>query len=106
MALSVRYNLGATCSWGQVVNISSGGALITAEQPVAKGQRVELCIAWPVLLHEKVHLNLVATGEVTRSENGRAAVKFEEYSFRTSSSMFRQQAIMMPPPRTGAARQP
>jgi hypothetical protein len=94
MALSVRYNAGPCCAWGRILNIGSGGALFTIERPVSEGQRVELFIAWPVLLHEKVHLNLVAEGEVVRIEEGRAAVKFEQHSFRTSSATFRQQALL------------
>jgi len=94
MVLSVRCNAGRTCAWGRIVNIGSGGALFTIEQPVGEGQRVELFIAWPVLLHENVHLNLVAEGVVVRIEEGRAAVKFEQSSFRTSSSTFRRQAML------------
>jgi hypothetical protein len=51
----MRYSLAKSCGWGRIVNIGSGGALFTVGQPVRQGQRVELCIGWPVLLHEKVH---------------------------------------------------
>jgi hypothetical protein len=94
MQLPVRYRLAERCGWGRIINIGSGGALFTIDQPVKRGQRVELCIGWPVLLHEKVHLNLIAGGLIVRAEEGRAAVKFERSSFRTASSAFRQQSLL------------
>jgi len=94
MTLPVRYTLAKSCGWGRIVNIGSGGALFTTGTLVRQGQRIELCIGWPVLLHETVHLNLVATGVVVRAEEGRAAVSFERSSFRTASSAFRRQALL------------
>jgi hypothetical protein len=93
MGLRVRYSAARKSGWGRIVNIGSGGALFTIDQPVKPGQRIELCIAWPVLLHEKVHLNLIAVGGIVRVEEGRAAVKFERCHFRTSSSAFRRHAL-------------
>jgi hypothetical protein len=101
MALPVRYSLANSCGWGQIVNIGSGGALFTVGQPVRRGEPVELCIGWPVLLHEKVHLNLIAAGPIIRAEEGRAAVRFERSSFRTARSDFRRQAKL--PARHGGA---
>ena len=94
MALPVRYSLGKSCGWGRIVNIGSGGALFTINETVRRGQRVELCIGWPVLLHEKVHLTLVAEGLIVRVEEGFAAVKFERCSFRTASEAFLRQALL------------
>jgi|HubBroStandDraft_1064217.scaffolds.fasta_scaffold01623_4 hypothetical protein len=93
IALPVRYSLAKSGGWGRTVNIGSGGALLTVGQPIRIGQRIELCIGWPVLLHEKVHLTLVAAGVIVRAEEGRAAVRFERCSFRTASSAFRRQAL-------------
>ena len=93
ITLPVRYSLAKNCGWGRTVNIGSSGALITIGQPVRPGQLVELCIGWPVLLHEKVHLNLVASGTIVRAGEGYAAVKFEQYRFRTASSDFRRQVL-------------
>jgi len=92
MNLPVRYTLPKSCGWGRIVNIGSSGALFTIGQPVNPGQPVELCIGWPVLLHEKVHLNLIAAGLIVRSEGGRAAVRFERCCFRTARSDFRRQS--------------
>jgi hypothetical protein len=92
MGLPVRYSLAKSCGWGRIVNIGSGGALFTIDQSVRQGQPIELCMGWPVLLNEKVHLNLVASGVIVRAEEGRAAARFEQCSFRTASSAFRRQA--------------
>jgi len=94
MALPVRYSLVKCCGWGRIVNIGSGGALFTIDQPVRAGQRIELCIGWPVLLHEKVHSTLVAGGAIVRVEDGRAAIRFEQCLFRTAGSAFRRQALL------------
>jgi hypothetical protein len=93
ISLPVRYRLSKSHGWGRTVNIGSGGALFTVDQPVRPGQQVELCIGWPVLLHEKVHLNLIAYGMIERVDEGRAAVSFERYAFRTANSAFRRQAL-------------
>jgi hypothetical protein len=94
MKLPVRYSLGKAHGWGRILNIGSGGALLTIDQPVKLGQRVELYIGWPVLLHEKVHLNLIAQGVITRAEEGCAAVRFERCHFRTASAAFRREALL------------
>jgi hypothetical protein len=94
MRLPVRYTLGKDSGWGEILNIASGGALFTISQPVAIGRLVELCIGWPVMMHDNVHLNLVAEGAIVRVEEGRAAVRFEKREFRTCSSTFFRQAIL------------
>jgi len=100
MKLPVRYTAGKIHGWGRILNIGSGGALLTIAEPVKVGQRIQLCIGWPVLLHERVHLILVADGSIIRIEDGHAAVKFERYRFRTANSEFRKQALSPrdPPP--------
>jgi hypothetical protein len=92
ITLPVRYAFSKGCGWGRILNIGSGGALFTVDKPVKAGDGVELCIGWPVLLHAEVHLNLVACGAIVRTEEGCAAVRFEQFRFRTASAAFRQQA--------------
>lgn len=92
--LPVRYSIAQNSGWGLILNIGSGGALFTISQPMAPGDLARLCIGWPVLLHEKVHLNLVAKGVIVRVEDCRAAVRFDKYEFRTSSSTFRRRAAL------------
>jgi len=92
--LPVRYRFARSSGWGQILNIGSGGVLFTIDRPVRLGQRIELCIGWPVLLHDNVCLSLAAAGVIVRVEEGRAAVRFGKYCFRTASSTFRRQALL------------
>src|ERR1700732_2538322 len=50
--LPVRYKVGGELGWGELVNISSSGALFTTERTLPLGKRVELWINWPALLLE------------------------------------------------------
>jgi len=90
--LPVRYKIGGLSGWGELVNISSSGALFTTERALPLGGRVELWIDWPALLLETVHLKLVARGLIVRVQAGRAAVKIATHEFRTSSSPFQREA--------------
>ena len=94
LSLPVRYCFSGDTGWGQILNISSAGALLTIGQACpARGELVELHIGWPVLLEDRVHLNLVAKGAVVRVYPGQAAVRFGRCDLRTSSSVFLQQAV-------------
>ena len=64
-------------------NISSTGAFFTAGACLAIGDRVVLMIEWPSFLDGEVPLNLVAQGEVVRSDGGGTAVRFLRHEFRT-----------------------
>lgn len=86
--LPIRYTLANDSGWGELIDISSSGALFTTERPLPLGKRVELCIDWPALLLEKVHLKLVARGRTVRIEPGRAAITIMTHEFRTSGSAF------------------
>ncbi len=71
---------------GKTLNMSSGGVLLTCEQPVAPGRKVELSISWPVQLNAKCGLRLVARGVVVRCEDGKIAVRIRQYEFRTAGA--------------------
>lgn len=90
--LPVRYRVGEEFGWGELVNISSSGALFTTESPLPLKKRVELWINWPALLMDSVPLKLVVYGVIVRLEPGRAAVKIGKHEFRTSSSSFLREA--------------
>jgi hypothetical protein len=88
VTLPVRYQIGGELGWGELVNISSSGALFTTERALVLGRDVELWINWPARLWEAVHLKLVAEGPIVRVEPGRAALNIVRHEFRTSSSSF------------------
>jgi hypothetical protein len=70
---------------GKTLNISSSGVLFTTEHEFPVGTRLEVSISWPAQLNERVMLNLVARGRVTRFGNGRLALQIQQYEFRTQS---------------------
>jgi hypothetical protein len=68
---------------GTTLNMSSSGVLFTAPKTLIPGKRVELAISWPAQLDNRCALKLVARGRVVRSQEGRTAVEFQQYEFRT-----------------------
>ena len=69
---------------GKTVNISSSGVLFTSPYELPVGTRIEVSIRWPVELNEKCGLNLVGRGRIVRQSKGQAAVRVEEWQFRTT----------------------
>lgn len=70
---------------GKTLNISSSGVLFTTEHEFPVGTRLEVSISWPAQLNERVLLNLVARGRVTRFGKGQLALQIQQYEFRTQS---------------------
>jgi len=88
LALPVRYRTDGESGRGELLDISSCGALFTTERPLAVNADVKLSIQWPVLLADSVHLSLVIVGKVVRVEPGRAALQLQKYEFRTCSPSY------------------
>jgi len=83
LALPVRYKTADGTGWGEIRNISSGGALFTTERQLALDADITLSVKWPVRLLDSVHLNLVVAGKIVRVEPGQAAMQIQKYEFRT-----------------------
>src|SRR5580704_809996 len=73
----------ATSGIGQVLNISSQGVLIKADQELLPGTLVKLAIDWPVRLDSRCSLALHVGGRVVRSGRGETAVVFCSRELRT-----------------------
>ncbi len=69
---------------GWVVNMNRRGVLVSSQQGVEVGTRMELSIDWPSLLHGKVPLRFVTIGEVVRCDASGFAVMLARYQFRTA----------------------
>jgi hypothetical protein len=65
------------------VNISSSGILIATENALPLGVAIEVQIAWPVKLDDRVSLNLHVRGRTLRSNGSHTAVTITRYQFRT-----------------------
>lgn len=70
---------------GKTLNISSSGVLFTSDHELPVGTRLEVSISWPAQLNERVLLNLVARGRITRHHKGQLALQIQQYEFRTQS---------------------
>lgn len=68
---------------GKTLNISSGGVLFTTEEPLPKGERIELSVSWPAQLNDNLPLKLVAMGRLVRVDGNQAAITIERYEFKT-----------------------
>jgi hypothetical protein len=69
---------------GKTLNISSGGILFEAREPVPKQGPIELAIDWPFLLNSACHLKLIVRGRIVRSDRMGTAVAILRHDFRTS----------------------
>ena len=67
---------------GRTVDLSSRGVLFESEGERPPAGRIELTIAWPVLLNQEVGLNLCVTGHTVRVEGNRTAIAVARYVFR------------------------
>jgi c-di-GMP-binding flagellar brake protein YcgR len=68
---------------GHTVDLSSGGILFETGRKLPIGLKVQLSIAWPVLLHKSSPLQLTVAGKVVRSDNQRTAIQIIQHEFRT-----------------------
>lgn len=86
----VRYKVlnkknGEESGLGKTVNMSSTGVLFTTDQMLLPGRRIEVSISWPAQLNAKCALRLVARGRVVRFDDGKAAMKIQQYEFKTQA---------------------
>jgi hypothetical protein len=89
LALQVRYRtLGRRLRLGQgeVVNLSSGGALVASQHELGVGSELEIRLEWPSLLDGRIPLQLVAVATVVRCGRSTFAVRFRRCQFRTVRS--------------------
>ena len=68
---------------GTTINLSSGGILFAAHEALPAGRQVELAIVWPAFVDGFPRIQLVVSGIVVRSEQGRSAIRTTRHEFRT-----------------------
>ena len=68
---------------GRLIDLSSSGLRFTGQGPLEPGQKLEVAINWPVLLDERVQLQLVATGVVAWSTGTEVAMRIQRHEYRT-----------------------
>ncbi len=67
---------------GRVLNMSSTGVAFTTESLLRRNTRVALHVQWPLRLEADVPVELFASGKIVRAEPSRAALAFDQISFR------------------------
>jgi PilZ domain-containing protein len=86
LVLQVRYRtLGRRLRLGQgeVVNLSSSGALVDSRHQLELGEELEVQMEWPSLLDGCVPLQLIAIARTVRCGPSSFAVRFRRHQFRT-----------------------
>lgn len=107
MKLDVRYKIRsralgvmATGS-GYTSSIGSRRIVFTGDQPVPKGARVEVSVAWPALLENRVRIQLVVQGRTAAADGARIMVDIAHYEFRTRAlGPAQATSLTMPPVKT------
>ena len=65
------------------IDVSSSGVSFTSDKALAIGQRVEVSLDWPVLLHGDIKLQLVLSGVVVRKDGATVGLEIHQHDFRT-----------------------
>jgi len=85
--MELNYRVGGrSVKWipGRTINISSSGLLMRTEEAPMPGSRVDVSLAWPQLLDDRVPLQLVVAGKVVRAVEGQVAVVLQRFEFKTA----------------------
>jgi len=81
----LNYKSGDEMGIGKTINMSSRGVLFATGSHLNPGKKLEVSISWPAQLNSAIPLKLVASGRVTRCENGSVAMEIQHTEFRTQS---------------------
>ena len=81
LAVSDRRQPGEMGS-GRTMDLSSSGLCFSTDTPLSPGQRLDVSIDWPALLDGGVHLQLIISGVVVRTNGTVTAVQIQRHEFR------------------------
>jgi hypothetical protein len=68
---------------GRSIDLSSSGLSFTTNEPLLTGQKLDVAIAWPVLLDGAIKLQLVMSGVVVRTQGRVAVLQIKRHEFKT-----------------------
>ena len=83
---------------GQTRWMSSREVNFTADQPIDRGTVLEISVAWPVLLHNRVALQLVVEAEITDFRSDTLTARIMKHHFRTRGHWPREESAERPRP--------
>ena len=88
IALQLRYkaasNLGREQGFGQTTMMSSQDIIFAPSDGLEPGMAAEVALAWPFLLDDRIHLQLVLQVIITGTQDGVVEARILAYHFRTS----------------------
>lgn len=94
---------------GKTLEISSTGIVFTADGPIEPGTKLELSMAWPAVLDDRVALQLVSEVKITGREGQTLRADIWKYHFRTRGAGASQRpaanVVEMPGPRRSRPEQ-
>jgi len=79
----VRRSRSVVTGSGRTVNISAGGVLFEATDPLPAEGRVELAIRWPMGVAKRLELDLCVVGRIVRSFGNCYAIQIQSSQFRS-----------------------
>ncbi len=77
---------------GTTIELSSGGILFDAGEVLPAGMRIELTIAWPVMLNGTTPMQMVVYGRTVRAIASQIAVRMDQHEFRTRAIRLHESA--------------
>jgi hypothetical protein len=72
---------------GSTRSIGSHRIVFTGDHSIAKGARVEVSVAWPALLENRIKLQLVLQGYAAGEDGAEITVDIAHYEFRTRAAV-------------------
>ncbi|HEY1338471.1 MAG TPA: PilZ domain-containing protein [Bryobacteraceae bacterium] len=66
---------------GQSIDISSGGMLFEASEPLPLGFSIAVVLPWPARFSQTLALELEVSGRIVRSEGNRIAIQIVHHEF-------------------------
>ena len=71
---------------GNMIDVSRSGLRFATSGPLETGRKLAVTIDWPVLLDERVQLQLILAGTVVWSTATETAMRIQRHEFRTRSA--------------------
>jgi hypothetical protein len=81
---------------GQTLSMSRDELHFVADRALPKGTELDISVAWPVLLDNRLHLQLCLEATVTSNSDRFVSARFRRYQFRIRNTRPQTAASMLP----------
>ncbi len=76
--------------------MSNRDVTFTTDQAIPQGTLLEISIAWPALLNDRVALQLVVEAEIVRCQESEMTARILKHHFRTRGPWQREESVRQP----------